>query len=85
MVASSPGNFRKRQFIRDTWANTTFGVPVLDESLSCEVIFVLGLPYSGKAHENESSPLLKEKSIVEFQKVKGIFKRSRIVNYNRYT
>ena len=85
MVASSPGNFRKRQFIRDTWANTTFDGPVLDKSLSCKVIFVLGLPYSGKAHENESSPLLKEKSIMDFQKVKGILKKSSIFNYNRYS
>ena len=43
-MTSAPGNFKNRQRIRDTWAHEVSTKFISDEVVSCEVIFVLGIP-----------------------------------------
>ena len=51
-VTSAPGNFQLREAIRETWAKDLSSKSPRGNTVSCHVIFILGLPNNTRSRRN---------------------------------
>ena len=69
-MTSAPSNFKSRQRIRDTWAYPVSTKIASDEAISCEVIFVLGIPSVVQYIDSPSMKFIQRNDIL-LNQIKG--------------